>query len=297
MRDSKYKKFGKDGTTDQFLETLEKVAARNSYWDGKPEDKVNILMDAALEAFFEGHPENIQTALQNFKTITFSKIYRDISCSYRDDPAFYFITSTLYKLAEKSDDKLADITLALAKIPAEDRERLLNKALNTAIYKGIGEKSFFSLLLQSGADANARIDGQPGALLVTAVCSGHPTYVAKSIVKLLHDNGASFDDAFTTMDHQNRTANNIKSLKIFQEQIAGKPAAAEAPPSSPVTEEALLKVLEAMQQTQEEMRREIAELRQELTERLPPPAELASQPQKKTYASLNGPGKMIKTSP
>ena len=145
--------------------------------------KINRHREGALHAFREKRPENIQTLLLHADTI------RD--GHYYPNP----VHAILIDLSETSADKVADIKLALAKFPEEDRKELLNKTLNNAIWGQAGGEAFYALLLQAGADANAGIDGYAGIILARAVFRNH----SLSVIKLLVDNGASFKDALTTM--------------------------------------------------------------------------------------------------
>jgi hypothetical protein len=251
-----YANIGKKSPADKFLEAFRKVANSNPA-------KSQALLDGALQSFHEGRPENIQALILNADLDSFYNHTRYI----------------LFRMSEKSDDKLADIKLALAKIPEEARENFLSKVLHSAIlYKTdlyvTGREPFYSLLLQAGADANAPINGCAGAILAKAVSCHHPI----SVIKLLHDNGASFKDALTTMYNGDYSADSKDTLKHYQQELEDKPATSEAAPSA--AEEALRQMLEQVGELTERVSALTEEVRS-----LKSPAD-ATTPEKKAAPRL-----------
>lgn len=243
---------GKTATEDKFLQKLRKER-RYIYVTA---NKNEHLIAGAAQAFFEGRPGNIQAALLHAKTAGRHILHSSA-------------VNILFDLSEKSGTKCADITLALAKILEEDRSAVLSNALNEAIEHDIGGEPFFSLLLDAGAEANARICGYQGNIIATAIHAKQPI----SVTKLLHDRGGSFDDTRTTMLSLGYDANELITLDHYQKELTGKTTAPEA--DMPAPEEADMRDV---------MLEILAELK-EITRRLPPPAEPAAnanQPEGKT---------------
>ncbi len=269
-----YSDIGKNGPSEKFLKVYKDKAQYHTY-----STKAYNMINGAIAAFYEGRPENVQAAMANEKSIR--------SYNY-----WQLAPNVLFKITEKTNEKLANINLAVAKIPEQDRKEFLSTALNNAFGNNIGNEVFYSTMLQAGADANASIDGHAGALLVTAACNKQPI----SVIKLLYDNGASFDDALTTMHSQGHETADIDRLKFFEEKVTGsKPAPAKAEPAVQpipvaVTQDADVRELLVL----------ILEQMTEITKRLPPPpAEQpvanTTQPQpakapqgKKSYPAVKG---------
>ncbi|MBU6475133.1 MAG: hypothetical protein KGQ70_04135, partial [Alphaproteobacteria bacterium] len=155
------------------------------------------------------------------------------------------------------EDKTAVILLAIEKIPDDKRRAFLDKTLSdlfsTNEYQC--EEPFIAALISAGADANAVVHGAPGMPLAWAVTSGYP----QAIVRLLHDHGASFEDALlriqtrTYWDEGNRRELAVHKLKAYREAITGAPAGEES----------------ELRQEIAQLRAEIAALREEITRRLP----------------------------
>ncbi|MBU6475328.1 MAG: hypothetical protein KGL10_01095 [Alphaproteobacteria bacterium] len=250
-----YIKVGRTASPEKFLKAFQKADYSSD---------IGNLIAGALEAFGAGHPGNIQTALARAPLERY--------------PHLLLAPEILNRLPEKYGDKTKDINIALAEIPAEKKKEFLNAALHTALMRKIGDKAFYALLLEAGADAAAPVGGHASAMLVTAACSKQPI----DVIRLLHDNGASFDDALMTMHCQNRAIADIERLEFFQKSITGKAPEPPAPAASPA--DAL---------TERELLALILEQVMEITKRLPPtqPApETAPQPQakapRKRYPSL-----------
>jgi hypothetical protein len=195
-----YFSIGKKRSPDKLLKAL--CSTKSVDWETK--SKNDSLLDGAVEAFHEGRPENIQKAFLNAESIK--------NWHYR-----YPALTILQKVAAKSNDKATDINRTIALIPEHDREAILSKALNDAVRKGIGGETFYALLLEAGADANAKIDGYAGAILATAASNKVPI----SVIELLVNKGASFKDACTTMHSLNYDPASINNLKHFEKQITG----------------------------------------------------------------------------
>jgi len=189
---------GKGDSSEDFLRILKAAA---------PASQLNViteLYDGAAQAFREGRPGNIQTAFLN----------EELTQWYDIGPT----AQLLLKISEEADDKLAAIALAFEKIPAPDRPGKLNKLLNQAIDKNVGDKSFYALLLDAGAEA----DAFSGHLLVTAAGSANPV----PAIKLLLERGASLDDARESAGRRPHTESHIAAwLTFYEEKIARETAA------------------------------------------------------------------------
>lgn len=199
MREKKYADIGKNNPADEFLKACNKVSS--PAWTSNPA-KPERLINGALQAFREGRPGNIQTLLLNAKSLEEGGRFCNI------------VPFVLSKISEESDDKLADINLALEKIPDADRESVLSNALKTAVSKSIGEEPFFALLWQAGA---------------------------------------SFDVALSNMHaRQDCDQDDIGRVTFFQKKITGKPAAGEA--AQPAAEEVLPALVDIVRRMQDQMR-------------------------------------------
>jgi hypothetical protein len=202
MREQKHVALGRKAPEDKFLEAFRKFSF--SDWN-QSVGQVRHLVQGAMQAFEEGHPENVQTMILHAKSVeSHLEGYKYPS----------FVPTVLLKLTEKSDDKLAVIDLALAKIPEEDRENILSNALKTAVSRSVGEEPFFALLCGAGA---------------------------------------SCDSALSKMQAQGYATDDVDRLKFFQERIEGKTASATAAPQ-PAAKEVLPAMMDIVQQMQEQMK-------------------------------------------
>lgn len=228
-----YYEIGRYGTPEQFAQLLQNSKANpGGYYETDRRD----LVDGALRAFHEGRPENIQMVVANPEAVKSQRYH-------------YVVPGVLLKLTEGSSDKLAVIIRALEKVPAEDQQKTLNNALNEALMYGIGDEPFFAALLKSGANANVKVGGYAGGLLAAAACYKHPV----SVIKLLHDNGASFEDALHGMHLRGHQTPDIDRLKHYQEKVTGKPAVAAEAACQPGMDKALVALLETVLHMQEQL--------------------------------------------
>ncbi len=160
----------------------------------------------------------------------------------------------------------------LAQVPEENRQRLLNNALYDAVdSKKTSAEVPAAALLEAGADPNAVIFKFNGIILAHAVRQNQPP----SVIKLLYDYGASFEDASFLMQMNDWTYDNKDRLDTYRRKLEKTPPAypkkeatavrQETAPkqetaqpvtegaSPPVTEEALLKVLDLVQELRDQM--------------------------------------------
>jgi hypothetical protein len=254
-----YYDIGKNSASGKFLSELKK--AKSYYLDTQNKNKE--LIDGALLAFYQGRPENIQTALSNAKDI-----------NDRHHPNL--VPAVLCEITKNSSDKIHAVNLALAKVPAQDRQDILNQALNEALAHNVGGETFFVALLNAGAEAKADINGAAG-LLATAVSAAAPL----SFIKLLHDSGASFEDALATLHSRGSKTEDIDRLEYYKKQIAA--GADETATCSPHMELGMVRVLETLQQIQEQiadLTSQVGRLSERVNDLTPPkPAANENQPE------------------
>ncbi len=147
--------------------------------------------------------------------------------------------------AAKKGDKLEDL---LANVPENERQTLLNQALLDAVRTYRPAEDSIPALLNAGADASTQMP--KGVILAQAIGYKQPA----TVIKELCDNGASFEDALSVMQSNNWDLKHKNQLKYYQTAFEGKPLAAEKKEAgSPVTEEAILKVLEIVQELREQV--------------------------------------------
>ncbi len=233
-----YFKIGQTVTPDQFLTTYKSKAQNNEY-----SNNARDMIAGALKAFGEGHPANVQAALAHVEELQ--------SYNYTN-----MATRILHQLPERYGDKLKDLEMAIAEVPEKDRKDFLSKALYAAVNYRIGDDRFCELLLEAGADANYAVGGHAGIMLVVAACNQQ----SMNVIKLLHEHGASFEDALMTMHCQNRKTDDIERLKFFQQKLTGVAEQKPASLAAPDLQSDDVRVLLA----------EILEQMKEITKRLPP---------------------------
>jgi hypothetical protein len=207
---------GKGGTIEELR--AENQKAEKMRLRGDAADLRLNLISGAAEALCEGRPENIQTLLA--ERDTFKLKYTQIRNAF-------------YRLAEEKEggSTVNKIDLALEKVPAQEKQDILNQTLCAVVDYAYEDKdeALIAALLKAGADANAEFDGQPGRILATAISNSFPT----AIIKLMYDSGAPFEDALFRIstrpywDAENRRESAITKLKAYREVICGA-AAAEA---------------------------------------------------------------------
>jgi len=225
-----YYDIGKSGSADKFLNEFKKL---KSYLPDTRR-KNQSLIDGAAFAFLQRRPENIQTVISNAKSID-SRVYPNL------------IPNVLFQLTRDGGDKLSTITLALAKVPEDARQQVLNTALHDALANNIGGVSFFSALLKAGAEPNGAVNGEAG-ILATAISSAAPV----SFIKALHDGGAEFDKALDTLHTRGSKTEDVDRLEYYRKQIAADPAAA-GEGCKPGIEDAMIKVLQTLQQMHDQI--------------------------------------------
>ncbi len=217
------------------------------------------LLQGAIQAFNEGRPENVQHILTNPQKF---RTYRDYYGNNVD-----VATQTLTTLVTGKDYAVEILTLALAKVPAEAKQDILNQTLVSHIFNsGKPSETFINTLIEAGADANAPTkDGFKGHVLAFAVEKSKPL----PVIELLYKNGASFDDALFLMQVKKWKKESMDNLKVYREKVTGQPATEEGE---------ILKVLKLL-------REDIAEM----TKRLPSEAATPKHAETKPAANANQP--------
>jgi hypothetical protein len=289
MKEKEYRNIGRNGTPEQFIETFRELLGTDkvrpgvliSRWEKQIylRDKADILFAEAAEAFYEGRPENVQAFFERGKDIKFGKVFYDKNY-------FSLATEKLLDLLRSNRDMEADIGLALAKVSPEDKQEILNLALEKAAGP-YWKHMFVGPLLESGADINVEFYGVAGSILAAAICYPGYTYGAPpSVIKLLYDHGASFDAAREVFlsDEYNKRYNGkgerLERLEFYRAALEGKPDAAEIKHD----------VVEIKMEDFQLMQEEILRLTKEVERLSSAPAANANQPaeKKKTYVRMSG---------
>lgn len=234
---------GKDGSVEAFTEANQKAANHTirrhfiDYYLGEADQKE--LRRGAIQAFHDGHPENIQTAL--LYPEDFIILEKEYGWELEDTR-----TAILSDLIKDSNDPAADIKRALEKIPAQERQGVLDDLLNAAVngyYSKIYRKimtdytseTLTAALLKAGANANA--------ILAVAIRNNRP----EPFIKLLHENKADFNEALSALESRKADDKIIKRLKDYREKYTGQPA-----------DENVVRI--------RELERQLAEAREEITQ-------------------------------
>ncbi len=262
MRVSTYKDIGQSGTDEQLQKAFNKLADGHLYT--ATNNRVQALIDGAVEAFYAGRPENIQKLFQDGRVLGVSFYY---------DPAY-----VLNKISEKGDDKAAGITLALENISEEEKKKVLGKALLGAIdWREHSTESFVGALLKAGADPNADINSGNENILAYAVVNNRPV----PVIQLLSDNGADFDKALMFMHSKGYDSKYIDKLKFFEEKMRV--------PATPVAQPEDMDIRDALK----DIRQQLSVLTEKV-DRLSVPAAIEIAPQgrqavreSKPYPSIN----------
>ena len=267
-----YFEIGKNATAEEFRAANKKALKKRNPYTAQLE-----LQRGAIQAFSEGRPENVQTVLSNLDEFRIKTRHNRYDTSFED----ISVIASLLRLTEGNDNPSAAISLALEKIPEQAKQGVLDNLLYKYIYSYGATTTFVDGLLKAGANANA-FEGQ-----ILAQAAARSRHI--SVVKLLHDNGASFDDALFTMQTKNWEQKFINGLKAYREEITGEPATEDAK-----TQATMAQLLEQVAVLTEKVG--------DLTEKLDKtssatPASNANQSQKapapkkkKSYLSLKGLG-------
>ncbi len=132
------------------------------------------------------------------------------------------------------------ILLPGLRIEPEKKQDILDGALLAAVQSF--PETLVAALLQADANANA----SNGNILAQAIGYGRP----ETMIKLLHENGADFNDALATLEGIKNWTDEakedaIRNLKKYREKYTGEPA----------------DKMSALLQEMAEMRKELTELR------------------------------------
>ena len=204
---------GKNGTVDELREANNKALAKVDHWGDHTGGEEQLeLQRGAVETFKEGHVENLQAIFSRVPEFTIRYMY---STEFASE-------SILSDLTEGSDRPADIITLAMDKIPEDERQAFLDNTLLRAVSNCAGAENFISTLLKMGADVNTG-SGDPGLVLINAVQAAQ----TQAVVELLCKNGASFKDALFLMETKGYEEQSINKLKVYREAITGEPATEE----------------------------------------------------------------------
>lgn len=240
-------------TTDEFRQMVEGFKAQK-LWDygldpqyGMHPQARNALLDGALKSFRQGSPEKLALVMTEYAAF------------------FGAPSATLYRAMLQGDDAGAALKLALQSgVAGKDKQAFLDASLAYAVSQN--SPAIIGALLDEGADANQKnYRGFAGHLLWQAALQG----AAPDTVKLLHDKGASFDDAVFMLRALNGSKEEIAKLQHYQEKVTGKTA-----------ESGLEGKLEAVLAEMLEMKREITALKKDVARLSRAPAKKALTPGK-----------------
>jgi hypothetical protein len=225
---------GFDGSVEDFRRAYDDVDA----W--------KELRRGAYKAFHEGDHENIQALMANPAAFGLQGLNNDHQKAH--------CRNVLFQLIQDKDNAADIITLAIEKIPEQQRHKFLDALLYSAIDCNpyTGEEPFVVALIGAGANANAEVAGAGGRTLAVAITKGHTT----GVIKQLCDHGATFAEA----EHRIRTRQFwdqgdlrekcIEKLKVYRQEITGERATVEVRPE----------LLLQMQQTIEDLTLRMAAL-------------------------------------
>lgn len=205
VRKKSPQEIGLNGTEEEF-----RAAVRATGYSDKAVRK--SLYDGALKAFEEGRPDNLLVMLSEFSDAVASALNE-----HRERESVYAV---LRSLSAKATDPAATVMKLLEKMPGEERQSTLDGALAEALYNKRGE-NLLTTFIKAGARAEQKdTRGWEGALLIKAAEMQAPV----SVLKILHDAGASFEKALLTMRIGGESESAIDRLYIYREQVTGEPA-------------------------------------------------------------------------
>jgi len=259
---------GLNGTVEEFREANQKALdnkSKSGEHFGAQEQRE--LQKGAIKAFQEGRPENVQTLLANPDEFQVRDSYYT-----KEDIAREKILS---ELVSGNDRPVAVVLLALAKIPAQDQQEVLNRALLAVIRNYTKVETFAGTLIEAGADANAEFDGFKGAILAWAVSKSQPL----PVIELLCKKGANFEDTLFLLRTKDWKAETATKLKVYREKITGEPATIEVKPE----------VLQQMQDQIKELTERLNHLSPSAQEPVDANQPAAAKPVRKTAAKKNIP--------
>jgi hypothetical protein len=148
-------------------------------------------------------------------------------------------TGTLFKILRKSDNKAADVKLAVAKLPPDYKKKMFTEAFRIALVDRADEEVLLPLLFQCGAEPDAHTLG------VAAL------YSSLLGVKLIHDAGVSFEEAIAAFSWSTAYTDRLK----FYQQEMTKPTAEELSPR-------VQKLFQHMQEQIDDLTRQLETARQ-----------------------------------
>lgn len=242
---------GKDGTLDELKRAVEEARGKNRSGYHKGAEDQWTMYEGAVAAFKEGRPENLQAILQDPDAFSVPERYSMIQ------------TPSRYKFLEKAidgaEDPAAAVTLALAGIPAEERQDMLDDLLCATVCYLKNEK-LVEGLLGAGADPQADLSGFTGLTLARAIEASQ----TPAVIKRLVDNGADFDDAAFAMMSNNWGADNLAKLNVYKLQLFGTPLSGPAAAEASADDAELRDVIRDMRAEMKALTQEVRSLREEL---------------------------------
>ncbi len=165
------------------MHSLSKYFQLSAAWEAAvdvPYQMHRELKKGAIEAFLDGHPENLQEMLAQPQEF--------LEDRYQNEKEFR--NRLLIQLADKMPDAGVPL-LALAKVGKEARQEILNDALYTLVNDYDDVEKETSALLAAGADASY----SSSITLAAAIHKGKPA----AVIDMLLENGASYQAALERM--------------------------------------------------------------------------------------------------
>lgn len=220
----KYFNLGKDAPAAELTKIFAAKAASKRA-SGYPQRLE--MVKGAIEAFREGRPENLQALFADKEAL----------------PSFNVIP----QLWTKSDDKAADLALALEKMPEDDKKEYLHDLIAWAAayidYYGLGPwtRKDYEVLFEAGAT----VTPQDTEIMLLMISSN----AKPDVIELLHEKGIRMQDTILEMLRQNCEDYYIEAARVYKDKFE---AAAGAKP--PVSEEAFVQMLEVQKQMAEQIR-------------------------------------------
>jgi hypothetical protein len=126
--------------------------------------------------------------------------------------------------AVRKDTACEDVSTLLAKLGEEKKQEtfldLMQKTVTTQMPDD--QKEFLTTALIS---AGANVGSAGPRIMALAIESG----ASEQVVRTLHDNGASFEEAIFLMQREDKPRETVKKAEIYREKITGVPASMTDP--------------------------------------------------------------------
>ncbi|MDE2336288.1 MAG: hypothetical protein KGL10_03145 [Alphaproteobacteria bacterium] len=208
-----YYTLGRDGTLMEFEIAFAELKARRD-----PRKGIDRLLDGIGAAFHLGRPESLQAVLAEPERFSYKYCPYSLDVDYKKKVEIN-VAQELFNLLQDAAAPAAAVKLALALLPKDKQQNLLDATLYKAVAEFSKTEIFAGALLGAGADPNAAADGRrAGCITARAVARDLPA----ATLKLLHDHGADFDLALAYMAENNWGESLRDRLESYRAKTAGK---------------------------------------------------------------------------